>query len=111
MCREMPGAKKLSCAREYRMPGPGVSGGGPMRGWVRVCVSASWIVAATIASPGHAAENPSSPVIKPAPAFKAAQLNALPTTQWITNGGTLFNQRYSPLTLLNRDNVRGLKGL
>jgi alcohol dehydrogenase (cytochrome c) len=68
-------------------------------------------VAATIASPGHAAESPSSPVIKPAPAFKAAQLNALPTTQWISIGGTLFNQRYSPLTLLNRDNVRGLKGL
>jgi len=49
--------------------------------------------------------------IKPAPAFKAAQLMALPTDGWITNGGTLFNQRYSPLKLLNRDNVAGLKGL
>jgi alcohol dehydrogenase (cytochrome c) len=49
--------------------------------------------------------------IKPAPAFSAKELNALPTTQWITNGGTLFNQRYSPLTLLNRENVKGLKGL
>ena len=33
------------------------------------------------------------------------------TTDWITNGGTLFNQRYSPLQLLNRDNVAGLKAL
>jgi alcohol dehydrogenase (cytochrome c) len=49
--------------------------------------------------------------IEPAPAFTAKQLNALPTTQWITNGGTLFNQRYSPLTLLNRANVQGLKAL
>jgi alcohol dehydrogenase (cytochrome c) len=49
--------------------------------------------------------------IKPAPAFKAAQLTAPPTNAWITNGGTLFNQRYSPLTLLNRDNVGGLKAL
>src|SRR5881394_2673102 len=53
----------------------------------------------------------SEPAIKPAPAFTAAQLNTPPTSHWITNGGTLFNQRYSPLTLLNRDNVAGLKGL
>ena len=49
--------------------------------------------------------------IKPAPAFKPAQLSALPTNAWITNGGSLYNQRYSPLTLINRDNVKGLKGL
>ncbi|HEV7716439.1 MAG TPA: PQQ-binding-like beta-propeller repeat protein [Steroidobacteraceae bacterium] len=49
--------------------------------------------------------------IKPAPAFKPAQLTALPTNAWITNGGNLYNQRYSPLTLINRDNVKGLKGL
>ena len=49
--------------------------------------------------------------IKPAPAFTAAQLTTLPTRNWITNGGTVFNQRYSPLTLLNRENVSGLKAL
>jgi quinohemoprotein ethanol dehydrogenase len=49
--------------------------------------------------------------IKPAPAFKPAQLSALPTNAWITNGGSLYNQRYSPLTLIDRDNVKGLKGL
>ena len=43
------------------------------------------------------------------PAFKAAQLVALPTDGWLTNGGNLYNQRYSPLTQINRDNVRNLK--
>ena len=52
---------------------------------------------------------PASPAIMPAPAFTAAQLLAPPTTGWITNGGTLYNQRYSPLTAINRDNVKGLK--
>jgi hypothetical protein len=28
-----------------------------------------------------------------APAFDAATLNALPTNNWITNGGSLMNQR------------------
>ncbi len=49
--------------------------------------------------------------IDPAPAFAARQLVAPPRTQWVTNGGTIYNQRYSPLTLLNRDNVAGLKAL
>ena len=49
--------------------------------------------------------------IAPAPAFTAKQLMALPSTNWITNGGNLFNQRYSPLTLINRSNVAGLKAL
>jgi quinohemoprotein ethanol dehydrogenase len=47
----------------------------------------------------------------PAPAFTAKQLSALPRSNWITNGGDLFNQRYSPLTLINRSNVAGLKAL
>ena len=49
--------------------------------------------------------------IKPAPAFKPAQLVAQPANDWVTNGGNLYNQRYSPLTLINRDNVKQLKGL
>ncbi len=51
------------------------------------------------------------PEIKAAPAFKAAQLTALPTTGWLTNGGNLYNQRYSPLKQINVDNVKGLKAL
>jgi alcohol dehydrogenase (cytochrome c) len=47
--------------------------------------------------------------ISMAPAFGASALNALPTANWITNGGSLANQRYSPLVSINRDNVAGLK--
>jgi len=44
-----------------------------------------------------------------APAFTAKQLLELPTDNWITNGGTVYNQRYSPLTEINKDNVKNLK--
>jgi quinohemoprotein ethanol dehydrogenase len=47
--------------------------------------------------------------IKPAPKFNAAQLLALPTDSWITNGGNLYNQRFSPLDKINRGNVAQLK--
>jgi quinohemoprotein ethanol dehydrogenase len=46
-----------------------------------------------------------------APAFDPATLNALPTYNWITNGGSLKNQRYSPLTQINASNVGQLKGV
>jgi glucose dehydrogenase len=49
--------------------------------------------------------------IAASPAFKARDLAAPPRDNWITNGGNVFNQRYSPLTLLNRDNVTDLKAL
>ena len=46
---------------------------------------------------------------RPAPAFSAKQLSANRRDGWITNGGNVFNQRYSPLTQINRDNVASLK--
>jgi mono/diheme cytochrome c family protein len=46
-----------------------------------------------------------------APAFNAERLSTLPRDEWITNGGTIANQRYSPLDLINRGNVAGLKGV
>jgi len=49
--------------------------------------------------------------ITPAPAFTAKELLAQPKTGWPTNGGNLFNQRYSPLTAINRNNVSQLKGV
>jgi len=49
------------------------------------------------------------PDIPPAPAFTSQQLTALPGADWVTNGGNLFNQRFSPLTGINRDSVRNLK--
>src|SRR5688572_30954944 len=43
--------------------------------------------------------------------FSAARLTAHPTTSWPTNGGNLYNQRYSPLTAIDRTNVARLKGV
>jgi len=54
---------------------------------------------------------PVSRLISPAPAFSAETLAALPTSGWLTNGGNLFNQRFSPLTQINRQNVVDLKGV
>jgi alcohol dehydrogenase (cytochrome c) len=38
-------------------------------------------------------------------------LTAFPTTGWPTNGGDLYNRRYSPLSQINRDNVSQLKAV
>jgi alcohol dehydrogenase (cytochrome c) len=43
--------------------------------------------------------------------FSAAALTAPPSSGWPTNGGNLYNQRYSPLKTINRDNVAQLKGV
>src|SRR5262245_40018318 len=45
------------------------------------------------------------------PDFSGPKLTAPPTTGWPTNGGNLYNQRYSPLTAINRANVEQLKGV
>ena len=44
-----------------------------------------------------------------APAFKPKQLVDPPTKNWPTNGGNIYNQRYSPLTEINTANVKDLK--
>src|SRR5512139_2288404 len=49
--------------------------------------------------------------IRPAPAFTPAELSTPSDNGWLTNGGTLSNQRYSPLAQVNRQNVKGLKAL
>jgi len=53
---------------------------------------------------GRAADSPAT-----APAFTAKQLLALPVEEWITNGGSIYNQRYSPLAEINTGNVASLK--
>jgi len=57
-----------------------------------------------------AQEAPGAAIVA-APAFDARQLLAPPAENWITNGGSLFNQRYSPLKQINRDNVAQLKAV
>ena len=54
---------------------------------------------------------PGSRQISPAPAFSGETLRALPSSGWLTNGGNLFNQRFSPLTQINRENGTNLKGV
>jgi len=43
--------------------------------------------------------------------FAGRTLTAPPRTSWPTNGGNLYNQRYSPLTAINAANVGTLKGV
>jgi quinohemoprotein ethanol dehydrogenase len=62
-----------------------------------------------LAGGAHAASNPADHGIKPAPAFSKVELTAVPVNGWVTNGGNVFNQRYSPLTQINRNNVKDLK--
>ena len=49
--------------------------------------------------------------IRSAPAFTGDELKSLPRAGWITNGGNVYNQRYSPLDQINRDNVSELKAV
>jgi quinohemoprotein ethanol dehydrogenase len=48
---------------------------------------------------------------KGVPDFSADELTTLPEQDWITNGGTLLNQRYSPLDEINTSNVADVKGV
>jgi quinohemoprotein ethanol dehydrogenase len=43
--------------------------------------------------------------------FTGAKLTAHPAMSWPTNGGNLYNQRYSPLRAIDRTNVAQLKGV
>jgi len=49
--------------------------------------------------------------IERAPAFEGDELANDPRENWLTNGGTLANQRYSPLDELDPSNVARLKGV
>ncbi|MGH9253494.1 MAG: pyrroloquinoline quinone-dependent dehydrogenase [Vicinamibacterales bacterium] len=49
--------------------------------------------------------------ITPAPAFAGRDLTTFPTSGWPTNGGDIYNRRYSPLTQITRDNVAQLKAV
>ena len=77
-------------------------------GWLRILcfvrdVFRTVVLTTTLAAAAAQAQSPR------APAFTPSQLAAAPTAGWLTNGGSLNNQRYSPLTQLTRDNVAKLK--
>ena len=50
-------------------------------------------------------------LIHPAPKFSTGDLAATASDDWLTNGGSLWNQRYSSLDEINASNVSQLKGV
>src|SRR5712692_5150278 len=52
---------------------------------------------------------PSAVSITPAPAFTSGDLLATPGADWIANGGSINNERYSSLNQINSSNASGLK--
>jgi alcohol dehydrogenase (cytochrome c) len=75
--------------------------------------SALIVTAGLLATSQLAADSPERSQFesRTAPAFTGVDLTAVPTTGWITNGGNIYNQRYSPLDQINRDNVSELKAV
>src|SRR4051812_8879393 len=71
--------------------------------------SASLAALAAALALAPAAGHSQSASTRAAPAFSAAQLTAAPSDAWITNGGNVYNQRYSPLARIDRSNVAQLK--
>jgi alcohol dehydrogenase (cytochrome c) len=69
---------------------------------VAVALTSPWLAAPVAAQSGA---RPS------ARDFAAERLAATPTASWPTNGGNLYNQRYSPLARIDRSNVAQLKGV
>jgi quinohemoprotein ethanol dehydrogenase len=85
-----------------------VETGRGMRGAVRACL----LVIAGFGLGGVALAQSGAPgSIGVAPAFPADTLTQLPRGNWVTNGGDLYNRRYSPLTEINRETVAELKGV
>ena len=73
-------------------------------------ITAAVFTAAVIFAPSSApAADGAAKPIKQAPAFTKQQLTSLPREAWVTNGGNLYNQRYSPLTEINKDTIKNLK--
>src|SRR3954467_9528426 len=89
------------------------------RGWRLLAVGVGVVaVGGGVATVGEGASTKSdTPLVTkaseivPAPHFTAEDLAQLPTTDWITNGGTTMNQRFSPLDKINTSNVKQLKGV
>jgi len=82
---------------------------------VAVIVAAAAAIVIYLAAGGS--DSSSAPVvttasqIRPAPVLTADDLTSEPRASWLTNGGTLANQRFSPLDEIDTSNVDQLKGV
>ena len=70
----------------------------------------SLVCLGSLAVPLGAAAQTAAPIV-PAPAFLGAALVTPPRDAWPTNGGDLYNRRFSPLTRIDRGNVQDLKAV
>ena len=77
---------------------------------VRCCVP-RWLMAFISPALVVAPLQQAAPAEIRADVFSPAALTAPPRDGWRTNGGNYFNQRYSPLTSIDRGNVAKLKGV
>ena len=66
---------------------------------------------AALATSLLAAATATGQTVRAAPAWRGDALVAPPRNTWPTNGGNWYNQRYSPLASIDRDNVAKLKGV
>lgn len=74
-------------------------------------ITAVLVAAVVVLSAGCGGGGGKSSSSGTSPAFSPDELAAQPTTNWITNGGSISNQRYSPLKEIDTGNVSRLKGL
>jgi quinohemoprotein ethanol dehydrogenase len=75
---------------------------------VAVAAALGLVIASVLTSVGHGGGK-SAFKIHRAPAFSASQLSAPPEGDWITNGGSVTNERYSKLKQIDTTNVGKLK--
>ena len=66
-------------------------------------------VEVTAAAPSKTTTRAAAAAIVPAPAFTSTDLSAVPTENWLTNGGDVSNARYSSLSQINTSNVANLR--
>ncbi len=84
---------------------------GGVVGWVVGHYVGSPSATKTVTVSGSGSSPTSSVTIAKAPNFSAADLSALPNADWPTVGGSLMNERYSPLDQIDASNVSQLKGV
>jgi quinohemoprotein ethanol dehydrogenase len=84
---------------------------GGVVGWVVGHYVSSSSATKTVTVSASGSSPTSSVTIAKAPNFSAADLSAPPDADWPTVGGSLMNERYSPLDQIDASNVSQLKGV